>query len=397
MEDVVNAVFSRMSNVKKPQRKFMLTLFAVLMVFQGKATFLNMERYSCASEKRYRRWSRRDFDFAQFNTELIIQAFPGSHECIAAIDASFISKSGHNTEGLGWYYNGSANESQRGLEISMISITNLKSNTAYALDAQQTIDEEGRSRVELYADHAIKLAPKLLDLGIKYLATDAYYSKVKFVSPVTLTGLHIVGKLRVDANLQWLYEGVYKGSGRPKKYDGKVDFDTDLYRFDHAGALNDTTEVYTKIVHANFLNRKIRVVMLKSIKGNKEGHALLYSTDTELDAMALISYYKSRFQIEFLFRDAKQHTGLTHCQSTRKEAINFHINASLTALNLLKIKDKKVKQTNEKTVISIASWKRRKFNQPLMDRLFDELELDLRCRKVAGVYERYSAYGAIDV
>ena len=73
----------------------MLTLFAVLMVFQGKATFLNMERYSCASEKRYRRWSRRDFDFAQFNTELIIQAFPGSHECIAAIDASFISISGH--------------------------------------------------------------------------------------------------------------------------------------------------------------------------------------------------------------------------------------------------------------------------------------------------------------
>ncbi|MCO1337143.1 hypothetical protein MO867_22745, partial [Microbulbifer sp. OS29] len=110
----------------------MLTLFAVLIVFQGKTTYLNMERYSSASEKRFRRWSRRNFDFAQFNKELFIQEFPHNQERIAAIDASFVSKSGHKTEGLGWYYNGSAGESQHGLEISMISITDLKSNTAYA-------------------------------------------------------------------------------------------------------------------------------------------------------------------------------------------------------------------------------------------------------------------------
>ncbi|WP_373565936.1 transposase, partial [Microbulbifer okhotskensis] len=108
--------------------------------------------------------------------------------------------------------------------------------------------------------------------------------------------------------------------------------------------------------------------MLRSTNGEKESHALLYSTDTELDAMTLVAYYKSRFQIEFLFRDAKQHTGLTHCQSTRKEAMHLHVNASLTALNLLKIEDRKAKKTDEATVISIASWKRRKFNQHLMDR-----------------------------
>ena len=38
-----------------------------------------------------------------------------------------------------------------------------------------------------------------------------------------------------------------------------------------------------------------------------------------------------------LFRDVKQDTGLTHCQSLRKEAINMQVNASLTAMNLLKI------------------------------------------------------------
>ncbi|WP_226645234.1 transposase [Microbulbifer variabilis] len=284
----------------------MLTLFAVLMVFQGKATFLNMERYSLSSEKRYRRWSRRNFDFVKFNAELFMQTFPNDHECVAAIDASFINKSGKKTEGLGCrYYNGSVGVSQRGLEISMISITDLKSNTAYVLDAQQTIDEEGRSRIELYANQAVKLAPTLLDLDIRYLAADAYYTKVKFISAIIPAGLHIVGKLRADANPLWLYEGVYSGTGCPCKHDGKVDFVADSDRFEHVGALDDSTEVYTKAVYASFLKRVIRVVMLRSTNGDKESHALLYSTDTELDAMTLIAYYKSRFQVEFLFRDTK--------------------------------------------------------------------------------------------
>ncbi|MCO1337284.1 hypothetical protein MO867_23475, partial [Microbulbifer sp. OS29] len=56
-----------------------------------------------------------------------------------------------------------------------------KSNTAYALDAQQTIDEEGRSRIELYADHAVKVATAIRALGIKYLAADAYYTILRTV------------------------------------------------------------------------------------------------------------------------------------------------------------------------------------------------------------------------
>ena len=102
-----------------------------------------------------------------------------------------------------------------------------------------------------------------------------------------------------------------------------------------------------------------------------------------------------RFQIEFLFRDAKQHTGLTHCQSRRKEAIHTHLNASLVALNLLKLEDRQTKKVNSATVISIASWKRKKFNQHLMARLFDELGLDLKNQKVAKVYDQMSDYGAI--
>ena len=205
----------------------------------------------------------------------------------------------------------------------------------------------------------------------------------------------MVGKLRVDADLQWLYKGEYCGSGRPSKFDGKVNFENDLDRFEEVGFLDDGVEIYAQVVFSKQLKRSIKVVMLRSSQGNKEGRVLLYSTDTKLDAMTLIRYYKARFQIEFLFRDAKQYTGLSHCQSRRKAAIHTHLNASLVALNLLKLEDRQAKKVAGVTVISIASWKRRKFNQHMMKRLFEELGLSLKSKKVAQVYDQMSDYGAI--
>ena len=111
--------------------------------------------------------------------------------------------------------------------------------------------------------------------------------------------------------------------------------------------------------------------------------------------MTIVKYYKARFQIEFLFRDAKQYTGLIDCQSCNKQAIHTQINASFSALNLLKLADREEKGTTGKTVISIASWKRRLSSQHLMCRVFERLGLPMNDRKVMGVYQEFSSYGAI--
>ena len=103
----------------------------------------------------------------------------------------------------------------------------------------------GKTRVNLYAEQVTKLAKELLAMGIHYLAVDAYYFKEKFVSAVVKTGLHIVGKLRNDADLLWLYNGPYSGSGRPRVYDGKVIPEKNLDRFEHFGQLETGEEVYT--------------------------------------------------------------------------------------------------------------------------------------------------------
>jgi hypothetical protein len=50
----------------------------------------------------------------------------------------------------------------------------------------------------------------------------------------------------------------------------------------------------------------------------------------------MVQSYKARFQIEFIFRDAKQFTGLCDAQTRDPKRLEFHFNASLTALNLAK-------------------------------------------------------------
>jgi hypothetical protein len=395
MEGVVKAVLISMSSVKKPQRLFIMGLFVVLVTFQGKATFRNLSRYCDMHEKRFSRWYRRRFDFAQFNTRLIQHEFPDDGERIAAIDASFMKKSGQKTEGLAWFYHGQLGQAMKGLELSLICTVDLQTHTAYAVDARQTLDSKHETRVDFYARQVTTLAPSLKAQGIDYLAADAYYSKVKFVDAVCSGALHMIGKLRVDADLQWYFDGPYAGTGRPKQYDGKVDFQADLDRFERLETADKGVEIYSAVVQAKTFKRKVRVVLLRWAHQDRISTALLFSTDTALDGLKIVAYYKARFQIEFLFRDAKQHTGLMDCQARCKEAIHTHINASLSALNLLKLEDRRQKQASSETVISIASWRRKKFNQHLMKILFERLGLSRDCNKVAKVYDTLSDYGAV--
>jgi hypothetical protein len=63
-------------------------------------------------------------------------------------------------------------------------------------------------------------------------------------------------------------------------------------------------------------------------------YVLLASTDLEQEPAQIALFYHLRFQIELLFRDAKQFTGLTECQSCNEVKLDYHFNASLSAINL---------------------------------------------------------------
>ena len=111
--------------------------------------------------------------------------------------------------------------------------------------------------------------------------------------------------------------------------------------------------------------------------------------------MTLLHFYKARFQIEFLFRDAKQFTGLIDGQARDKNALDFHFNAAMAVLNLLRYMDRTHHQKNPEKPCSIASWKKKLYNGHFMNRIIQHLDLDPKLTKLHPNYQQLHDYGVI--
>ena len=380
---VVTQILDRLSGVAKPQRKFLVTLFATMLVTRTRLNFLNLSRHSSVSEKTFRRQFRKEFAFASFNQSAIAHAVPSENTTLFAQDASFSQKSGKQTYGLDTFWNGCASKAEKGLEVSLISILDLQQNQSFALSAEQTPrqseqkkHEKTATRMDFYLTHLTRTVAYFPE-SVTHGVFDGAYAKRKFVAGVCALGYQVISKLRSDANLLYLYQGAQKPRGRRRQFDGKVEF-TDLSRFAQV-PLDDSPHLtlYTQVVWSVSLQRRIRVVVVVNTKDKeKPRYVVLFSTDTELCATDIFRYYKARFQIEFIFRDAKQFAGFSDCQARDKQALHFHFNASVTVVNLARIMAQEEQHAEKKFVFSMASIKQRAFNEHLLNLIISKLALE---------------------
>ena len=138
--------------------------------------------------------------------------------------------------------------------------------------------------------------------------------------------------------------------------------------------------MYTLVLNHVSLKRTLRVVVLLDVRDpEKRRYVILFSTDTDLDALTIYRYYKARYQIEFLFRDAKQFTGLTDGQVRDADRLHFHFNASLTTLNIAKAELLQAQDHAGPIVYSIASVKACFFNEHYLQVISSKLGLDQYC------------------
>ena len=399
--DIITTIVHKMSSISTPQRKFLVTLLSTIQILRGKMTFRNLSRYSDVHEKTYARHFQKAVDFADGNEIALTTFLPKDTTKIAAIDCTFVSKSGKHTYGLDMFYHGCHDRAERGLEFSELAVVDVDYGTAYHLSMEQTPDTTtlhkligpDKTRIDWYLSHLWRDGP-LLPTGISHLVSDGYYAKQKFIDSTCEFGLHVISKLRHDANLRYLFNGPHpKRRGARKKYDGKVEL-RDLSRLTPIPIAKKIT-LYTAVVNSVRLKRNIRLVYVCKRQDTKLLTALLFSTDITLAPEDIYRYYTARFQIEFLFRDAKQFTGLADFQTRSEKRIAFHVNASMTALNFLKLEDRLTAQEETGRVISISSWKTRKFNTHQLERIISNLGLDLSCIKLHPHYEELINYGTI--
>ena len=406
---LVTQILNQMPAIPKPQRKFLLALFATMLVVRGRVNFRNLARYSAYSERTHRRQFLMPFDFPAFNRHAIAHVTDQTSTLLVAQDATFIRKSGRQTYGLDRFWNGSTHRNERGLELSAIAILDVARRTAYPLSAHQTpprphpcplaatpaaAPPPEETRIDFYLQHLTETIAQL-PAQVRYGVFDGAFAKHKFVSGVRTLNLHLISLLRVDANLRYRYTGAQRGRGRPKAYDGKVNF-ADLSRLAGVGEVAPHLTLYTGVVNSVSLKCDIRIcVVVNRTKPDKPRYVVLFSTDCELPAHTIYDYYTQRFQIEFLFRDAKQFTGLNDCQARDQAALAFHFNLALASVGVSKIEALKEQSTPQPQVFSLASWKQRAFNEHLLEVVISKLALEPTLIKNHPQYDYLRTYGAI--
>lgn len=381
---IVRTILIKMQGIGIWRMRFVEEIFLLFISLKGRINFLQLSRYGYMTERSYRNQFEKEFDFMGFNTRLIKESTSG--HCIIGFDPSFISKSGKRTPGLGYFYSGCDGNYKKGLEIGCVSVIDVKQNTAYHLEAIQSPAQtkkerklEGKSLVDHYASILISRVVTILSIS-KILVVDAYFAKFKFIEAIIkYMKMEVISRLRSDANLRYLYSGKPKaGRGRPKKYDGKIDVKNIDKRRIKKIFEDQEVNIYSATVYSVGLKRDILLcyVEFKKPDGSIITSNLYFSTNLEQNPVLLLNYYRARFQMEFLFRDAKQYTGLDTCQARSENKMHFHYNTSLTAVSVAKAIIRKSYKKDQEVTLSIADVQTELHNRALAQTIFSIYGID---------------------
>ena len=218
--------------------------------------------------------------------------------------------------------------------------------------------------------------------------------KQDFIKPLVKRGLHIITKARQDANLKYLYKGKQLGGkGRPRRYDGKVNISAIDKRRIKCCYRDKEKEVYAAVLYCVQLKQNVLAAFV--YYAGKEQPEIIISTDTEMDAITLCKYYGLRFQIEFLIRDAKQHSGLEDCQARDGQKLHNHFNIAMTVVSVAKAACHLSVPPEQRTSFSMADIKMWHMNQLITKRIFSNLALDLSCKKIKRIYNECLNFGRL--
>jgi hypothetical protein len=378
--------------LKECRKNFIVSVLTCFSSIRGKINFLQMERFSKKCEQYFRINFENKFNFQDFNLTMIKERVT---ECIVAFDPSYIQKSGKKTFGLGMYWSGCANRAKWGLDICGFAAVDILNNTAFHLNAIQTPKSKDTNLLQYYCQIIKENHQYFKDLT-SYMVADSFFAKLNVVQSITDLGMHFISRLRDDAVLFYINTEPKTGKkGAPKKYAGKVkSTEPDMNFFKLVSNTNEL-KVYNAIVYCKAFKRNINLSITVFYKNGKEqARKLYFSTDLKMDAMKIVSYYRSRFQIEFLYRDAKQHGGLEDCQARSENKLNFHFNAALTTVNLAKIHWLDTRKS-ENEPFSMADFKTLHHNKLLLERFLSVFAINPNTAKNKQKIKELCQYGRI--
>lgn len=175
-------------------------------------------------------------------------------------------------------------------------------------------------------------------IKIVYFVLDGHFGNHPAFQMVRQLDLHIISKMRYNAAL-YLEPTNEQKKGRPRlKYGDKIDYANLPARLLCSEETENgyCTQMYQATCwHKDFACRLNVVIVKKThVESGRVGHIVLFSSDLSLSADCLLDYYRLRFQIEFTFRDAKQHFGLEDFMGVKETSVANGIGLSFFMVNL---------------------------------------------------------------
>lgn len=340
------------------------------------------------------RFFHSNIDWVSINWMLIKSHLLKKSVYILAGDEVVVSKSGKKTHGIDLFYSSIQNQVIKSIAFLQLVLINTDTRKAYPMLTKQIVKENkagckkarnktskksnkakvGRpkgssnkdketvelSKYLIFIQDAIKLVLGLIKahVSVTYFVFDGEFGYNSALQMVKQINLQLISKLQKNSALYYPYKDKQKTKGAPKIYGDKIDYENidDVYLKDTKTEGNTTTKIYQiEMLHKKFAN-KLNIVIIQKTNTltNKIAHIVLFSSDLNLEYTKIIDYYSLRFQIEFVFRDAKQHWGMEDFMNVKESAVNNGANLSTLMVNIAHILQKDF-NNDETSVLDIKA------------------------------------------
>jgi len=381
MEKIITILSCIAPIIKRKEQKQLAIIIQALLSMRGRITMLGLSRWSekGGSYKTIERFFNSKINWEKVNWWFIKKHLikKGSVYLIGG-DEVVTSKDGKHSYGLDWFFSSIQNQVIRSLAFLNLSLISVETRKAYPLVTKQIVKtkkegcvkdksskkknnkkkkkgKRGRPKGSGNKDKKMpKLSPYLefvqktinealtlinKEIDIIYFVFDGAFGNNYAVQMVKQCGLDLISKLQKNSALCFPNEEEYSGKGAPKIYGDDIDYEKLPEKHLKSDVTDEDKNIQTKIYQMEMLHRKfadiLNIVIIQKINTitKKSSHVVLFTTDLTLGYEKIIDYYSLRFQIEFVFRDAKQYWGMEDFMNIKKTPIYNWANLSSFMVN----------------------------------------------------------------
>jgi len=286
-------------------------------------------------------------------------------------DECIVPKSGKHTHGLARFFSSLYGKPIPGLAFFTLAVVNTRERQAYPVQVEQMLGAEcgkaapkkkpaapkrpvgrpkgrkNKDKTQVPLTRELQLIQNMVRkqlllfnglFSTAYLVLDGHFGHNPALQMTRQCGLDLISKLRCDSALYFPYAGPQKKYGPRRKYGAKIDYDHIPARYLQASQVETAirTDYYqATMLHKSFAQPLNVVIIVKTnLETGARAHVILFSSDLDLAYDQLVDYYRLRFQIEFNFRDAKQHWGLDDFMNVNATPVTNAANLALFMVNV---------------------------------------------------------------